>query len=85
MIEAVDSGHTAARSIMRYLQGEALEPPRQPELPVVHLTHEEIERRIARGEITPQPRIPMPELPVEQRIGSFAEVEGGYDDEIAPS
>jgi heterodisulfide reductase subunit A-like polyferredoxin len=83
VIEAVDSGHTAARSIIRYLQGEHLEPPRKPELPVVHLTREEIEDRIARGEIKLQPRIPMPELPVAQRIGSFAEVEGGYDDESA--
>jgi heterodisulfide reductase subunit A-like polyferredoxin len=83
VIEAVDSGHTAARSIMRYLQGEHLEPPRKPELPVVHLTREEIDERIARGEIKLQPRIPMPELPVAQRIGSFAEVEGGYDDESA--
>jgi heterodisulfide reductase subunit A-like polyferredoxin len=83
VIEAVDSGHTAARSIIRYLQGEHLEPPRKPELPVVHLTREEIDERIARGEIKLQPRIPMPELPVAQRIGSFAEVEGGYDDESA--
>jgi heterodisulfide reductase subunit A-like polyferredoxin len=83
VIEAVDSGHTAARSIVRYLQGEHLEPPRKPELPVVHLTREEIDERIARGEIKLQPRIPMPELPVAQRIGSFAEVEGGYDDESA--
>ena len=83
VIEAVASGHRAARSIIRYLQGEHLEPPRRPKLPVVHLTREEIEERIARGEIKPQPRVPLPELPVEERVRSFAEVEGGYDDESA--
>ncbi len=35
VIEAVNSGHTAARSIIRYLQGEHLEPPHRPDLPVV--------------------------------------------------
>jgi heterodisulfide reductase subunit A-like polyferredoxin len=83
VIEAVESGHIAARSILRYLQGEHLEPPRKPDLPVVHLTPQEIEQRIARGEIHPQPRVPLPELPVEQRIDNFAEIEGGYDDESA--
>ncbi len=64
VIEAVASGHTAARSILRYLQGEHLEPPHKPELPVVHLSQEEIAERIARGEIHLQPRVPMPELSV---------------------
>ncbi len=83
VIEAVESGHVAARSILRYLQGEHLEPPRKPELPVVHLTPAELEARVARGEVQRQPRVPMPQLPVEERLGSFAEVEGGYDDESA--
>lgn len=80
VIEAVDRGHTAARSIIRYLEGEPLEPPPKPDLPVVHLSHHEIETRLARGEIKRQPRVPMPELPVEGRIDNFLEVEGGYDD-----
>ena len=83
VIEAVESGHIAARSIIRYLRGEHLEPPRKPELPVVRLTREELEERVARGELHRQPRVPMPELPVEQRVNNFAEVEGGYDDESA--
>jgi len=83
VIEAVDSGHTAADSIIRYLQGEALEPPAKPELPVVHLTQEEIEERIARGQIVRQGRVPMPELSLEERIDNFAEVERGYDEESA--
>ncbi len=83
VIEAVESGHTAARSIIRYLQGEHLEPPRKPDLPIVHLSQKEIKDRMVRGEIQRQSRVPMPELPVEQRIDNFIEVEGGYDDESA--
>ena len=83
VIEAVESGHVAARSIRRYLEGEHLEPPRKPDLPVVNLSRQEIDSRMRRGEIHVQPRIPMPELPVEQRIYNFAEVEGGYDDASA--
>ncbi len=83
VIEAVASGHTAAQSILRYLQGDQLEPPPKPDLPVVHLGEEELAARIASGEIKQQPRVPMPWLPVEERIHNFAEVEGGYDDESA--
>jgi heterodisulfide reductase subunit A-like polyferredoxin len=83
VIEAVASGHTAAESIIRYLEKDHLEPPPKPDLPVVHLTQEELEERIARGEIHRQPRVPMPQLPVAQRVDNFAEVEGGYDDESA--
>jgi heterodisulfide reductase subunit A-like polyferredoxin len=83
VIEAVDSGHRAAESIIRYLRSEQLEPPPKPDLPVVHLSNEEIEGRIATGEIIRRPRVPLPELSVEQRIDNFAEVEGGYDDKSA--
>jgi len=83
VIEAVDRGHTAAQSIIRYLQGEAMEPLPKPALPVVHLSNREIEERLASGEIKRQSRIPMPELAVEKRIDNFVEVEGGYDDESA--
>jgi heterodisulfide reductase subunit A-like polyferredoxin len=80
VIEAVDSGHTAARSIIRYLQGKHLEPPRKPDLPVVHYSQQEIEARIHSGEIVPGPRIPLPELPIDKRVNNFAEVENGYDE-----
>ena len=49
VIEAVDSGHKAAQSIIRYLQGKKLEPAPKPDLPVVHLSPEEIEARIGTG------------------------------------
>jgi heterodisulfide reductase subunit A-like polyferredoxin len=83
VIEAVASGHTAASSIIRYLQGEHLEPPPKPDLPVVNFSQDELAERIQRGEIHRQPRVLMPQLPVSQRLDNFAEVEGGYDDESA--
>lgn len=83
VVEAVASGHKAAESIIRYLLGEQLEPLPKPELPVVKLDKQEIDDRIARGEIKKQPRVPMPQLSIEQRIDNFSEVEGGYDEESA--
>jgi len=83
VIEAVASGHRAAESIHRYLRGEELEPRLKPELPVVDLTRAEIQERIARGEIRVTPRVKMPELPVEERVRNFAEVETGYTEEQA--
>jgi len=69
VIEAVDSGHKAADSIHRYLQGEALEPAAKPDLPVVQFTRAELEERVLHGEIQPTGRIPVPELPLENRLG----------------
>lgn len=91
VIEAVESGHRAAQSILRYLRGSALEPPPKPEwlssnvenLPVVKLSRQEIDERMARGEIKIQPRVPLPELPPAERVSNFAEVEGGYDEASA--
>lgn len=83
VIEAVESGHRAAESIIRYLRDEPLEPPARPDLPVVRLSRQEIDERITDGEIVHQPRVPMPELDVHRRIDNFHEVEGGYDDESA--
>jgi heterodisulfide reductase subunit A-like polyferredoxin len=79
VIEAVDSGHTAARSIIRYLQDQYLEPPRKQKLPVVHLSQREIDGRVQSGDIIPESRISLPEIPVDQRVSSFAEVEDGYE------
>ncbi|MGD2156740.1 MAG: FAD-dependent oxidoreductase [Anaerolineales bacterium] len=83
VIEAVANGHQAAESILRYLQGKPLEPHPKPDLPVVNLTKREIEDRLMRGEVHKQPRVPMRELPLEQRVQNFAEVEAGYDDDSA--
>ena len=83
VIEAVESGHVSARSIIRYLRGEDLEPPRKPNVPVVRMSAEEIEENIAVGRIERQPRVQLPELAVAERVATFAEVERGYDDASA--
>ncbi|MBN1483689.1 MAG: FAD-dependent oxidoreductase [Chloroflexia bacterium] len=89
VIEAVAAGHRAAESIHRYLRGDDLIVPPKPELPVVEISEEELAERRAHGEIHGAGRVPMPELPVEQRFcrdescGEFVEVERGYTDELA--
>lgn len=83
VIESVESGHRVASSITRFLQGEDLEPPPGPDLPVVELSDQELQERAARGEIFPQPRVPLPELSLADRVSCFAEVEVGYDEESA--
>ena len=83
VIEAVASGHRAAESIHRFLQGEALEPAPKPELPVVKFTRSEAVSRLSAGHARAGGRVPMPELPVAARRGNFVEVERGYTDELA--
>jgi len=83
VIEAIASGHTAARSIIRYLQGKHLEPAPKPPLPVVEFSQQDIEDRVARGEFKRKPRVPLPEIPIEDRITNFEEVVQGYDEKRA--
>jgi heterodisulfide reductase subunit A-like polyferredoxin len=83
VIEAVHSGHEAAESIIRYLSGNQLERAPKPPLPVVHIEQDEIEARIAQGEISIQGRVELPELAVQNRLDNFLEVEGGYDEASA--
>jgi len=83
VVEAVASGHKAAESIHRYLRGEELEPKPKPELPVVKFTLGELQSRLARGTVRKGRRVPMPELPVAERVRGFDEVARGYTDELA--
>jgi len=83
VIEAVAAGHKAAASIHRYLQGQELEPESGPELPVVKLTGEEINERVARGEVRVTPRVRMEALTAGERIRSFDEVNLGFTDQQA--
>ncbi|MDH4266028.1 MAG: FAD-dependent oxidoreductase, partial [Deltaproteobacteria bacterium] len=83
VIEAVASGHKVAASIHRYLRGEELEPPLAPELPVVKMTKEEGQEKVAAGEIRVAPRVGMPSREPERRCRSFEEVTLGYTEEAA--
>ncbi len=83
VIEAVEAGHRAAASIHRYLQGQELEPPPKPELPVAELTRAEIDEQVAQGQVKRQPRVPLDRLPLGQRLSTFDEVVAGYADDQA--
>ncbi|HMK08915.1 MAG TPA: FAD-dependent oxidoreductase, partial [Anaerolineales bacterium] len=83
VIEAVASGHRAAESIHRYLEGDALEPPARPELPVVRFNRAEALDRLTTSKARSGGRVAMPELPVAARRDNFTEVERGYTDELA--
>jgi heterodisulfide reductase subunit A-like polyferredoxin len=83
VIEAVASGHKAAASIHRYLRGEELEPAPKPDLPVVKMAPEEVQEKMAGGEIKVTPRVRMKARPAERRTSSFEEVGLGYTEEEA--
>lgn len=83
VIEAVAAGHRAAASIDRYLRGDELEPKLKRELPVIRLSRAEIERKLALGEVSRQPRVVVPTLSPEERKQGFVEVEQGYTEELA--
>lgn len=77
VIEAIQMGRQAAISMDRYLGGEgdierALLPP------------EEFDPWMGREEgFAERGRVPMPELPIEERHSGFAEVNLGYDEKMA--
>lgn len=76
IVEAVASGKTAAFSIDKYLGGQGKLEDRFVEV--------EVEHWLGKKEgFAYKPRVKMPKLPVEQRKGSFAEVELGYDEQMA--
>ncbi len=83
VIEAVASGHKAAQSIMKYLQGTLLETRGHASLPVVRMSPTELHARIRRGEIHEQPRILMASMGIEARRQTFDEVSLGYTEEEA--
>ncbi len=83
VIEAVAAGHKAAASMHRYLRGEEMEPAPQPELPVVKMAKEEVQERVAKGEVKVTPRVKMAASPAGQRVSSFTEVSLGYTEEEA--
>jgi heterodisulfide reductase subunit A len=74
VVDAIGEGHKAARCIDRYLRGEkGIREPRK--LPVVELSPEEIESKLAKGESSRQGRIQIASIPVEERYLNFNEVD----------
>ena len=76
LIQAIADGRRGAISIDRYLRGVPLLTPReQIPLPVVDLSKEEINHIIEEGKVDLSPRTKNPELPEEERVRNFREVE----------
>jgi NADPH-dependent glutamate synthase beta subunit-like oxidoreductase/coenzyme F420-reducing hydrogenase delta subunit/NAD-dependent dihydropyrimidine dehydrogenase PreA subunit len=73
VIDAIAAGHVAARSIVRFLDGEALV---QAE---VHGEPVESEIKVDRKQHKPAPRATMPMLEVSDRISTFEEVDLGFE------
>ncbi len=82
VVDAIGSGHKAARAMDAYLRNEPLPGP-EPELPVAELTEEMIAEKRAAGEIVDTPRTCVPEVDVDGRLGSWCEVCGTLTEEQA--
>jgi heterodisulfide reductase subunit A2 len=74
VINAVATGHEAARSIHRYLQGEPLKQAEPNKRPVEKWTREEAETKVRLGAIVPTPRQEPARLSLEERVETFREV-----------
>ena len=77
-VEAIGAGRRAARSIHQYVSGEPVKAPepaitRDTDLP-------DVAELIG---VPPSERVKMPELSVDERRGSFDEVEQGLDERLA--
>jgi heterodisulfide reductase subunit A len=82
VVDAIGAGHKAARAMDAYLRNEPMPAP-EPELPVAELTEEMIAEKRAAGEIVDAPRVCVPEVDVEARVGSWCEVCGALTEEQA--
>jgi len=77
VIEAIAAGRKAASAIDKYLGGDG-------EIDETLVTVEEPSQYLGRDEgFADWPRVQMPCLPPEQRIGGFSQVELGYNEEAA--
>ncbi|NWF93552.1 MAG: FAD-dependent oxidoreductase, partial [Syntrophaceae bacterium] len=84
LIQAIADGRRGALSIDRYLRGVPLLTPReQIPLPVVDLSKEEIDQMVEEGRVNLAPRAEIPELPEQERVKDFREVEQALTEEQA--
>ncbi len=82
VVDAIAAGHRAARSIDRFIRGEAgvPEPVLQPE---VVISQEEVDAQLRSGAIAKAPRVPAARRPAEERVRSWVEVERALTEEEA--
>lgn len=77
VIDAIRDGQRAARAIHAHLSGE--EPAADPF--IVRKDFWSKPGQAELGDVKESPRHPMPDIPVEERAGSFTEVATGYEHE----
>jgi heterodisulfide reductase subunit A len=82
VVDAIGEGHKVARSMDRYLRGEKGVKERR-KIPVAELTSEEVKEKIASGQFSKSRRVYLKNLPVEERVSTFKEVELNMTEEEA--
>ena len=82
VVDAIEEGHHSARSIDRFLRGDA-GIPEPHEMPTVELNIEDIENKFDHGEASRQRRIPISSIPIKERIHNFHEVDLALTEEEA--
>lgn len=83
VVEAIAAGHCAANSIHAYISGTDMRAAQPALAPRVELSAGEMAARLDEGWSARRPRAVAPELPVEQRLSGFAEVEATLSEEAA--
>ncbi len=83
LIDAVASGHRAARGIHAHLREEPLRRTAKERLPVADIPRETLLERADHGELRREGRLHVRNLDAAERRGSFEEVALGYTEEEA--
>ncbi len=83
-VRAVAAGRAAAVSIDQFLRGAPVVGPRQ-HTDIALRPIDDLERAAVYREIEQAARAPTPQLPLERRLASFEEVDGGLGDKQARS
>ncbi len=82
-IDAIAAGHNVAHSIDRYLHGLPPETPEAAPPTRVTLSDADIKRRLDVWGVANHHRVPMPEVPLADRMHNDVEVEVGYNEDMA--
>ncbi|HEY5657555.1 MAG TPA: FAD-dependent oxidoreductase, partial [Myxococcota bacterium] len=82
VVKAIAAGQRAAGAIHRHLRGEAAAEAPAP-APVAVQVQDDLDARVYDGKLAPRRRVPLPEIPVSERMDRFDEFETGYSLEQA--
>jgi NADPH-dependent glutamate synthase beta subunit-like oxidoreductase/NAD-dependent dihydropyrimidine dehydrogenase PreA subunit len=83
VIDAVASGHKCGNAVHRYLRGDDMEVSEPRDNRVADIPQSELDQKIRTGKIRLSARINESEIPVNQRIQGFAEVQAGLTQDEA--